>query len=110
MPLQEAIRQMRVLFDVFGLEVLAPLATRGPYIEYTWPLRRLVRDFSMVTRLKCSRAETIAESGGVAVCAKRPVRKGGIIFLGSMLGPGLLAEEREAHELGSAMLRAIRES
>jgi hypothetical protein len=105
--LQEAIRQIRVLFDVFGLEVRAPLANRGPYIEYTWPLRRLVRDFSMVTPLKCSRAETIAESGGVAVCAKQPVGRGGIIFLGSMLGPGLLAEEREAHQVGGAILRSV---
>ncbi|MGI9073966.1 MAG: hypothetical protein ACR2JB_22215 [Bryobacteraceae bacterium] len=108
MPRHEATGQIRVLRDVFGLEVQAPLANRGAYIEYTWPLRRLVRDFSMVTPLKCSRAETIAEIQGVAVCAKRPVGKGsGIIFLGSMLGPGLLAEEREAHEIGSAMLREI---
>jgi hypothetical protein len=106
MPREEAIGQIRVLRDVFGLEVQAPLATGGAYIEYTWPLRRLIRDFSMITPVKCSRAETIAEIRGAAVCAKRPVGKGGIIFLGSMLGPGLLAEEREAHELGSAMLLA----
>jgi hypothetical protein len=110
MPRAEAIGQIRVLRDVFGFEVRVPLASRGAYIEYAWPLRRLVRDFSMVTSLECPQTEAIAKFGGVSVCAKRPVGKGGIIFLGSMLGPGLLAEEREAHELGSAMLREIRKS
>jgi hypothetical protein len=107
MPLQEAIGQIRVLRDVFGLEVQAPLANRGAYIEYTWPLRRLVRDFSMVTPLETPQAKAIAKSGGVAVCVKRPLGKGGIIFLGSMLGPGLLAEEREAHQVGGAILRSV---
>ncbi|MGI8958280.1 MAG: hypothetical protein ACR2IV_00660 [Bryobacteraceae bacterium] len=108
MPREEAIRQIQLVRDVFGLEVRTPLANGGTYIEYTWPLRRFVRDFSMFTPVECSRTERIAELGGVTVCARRPVGKGGIIFLGSMLGPGLLAEEREAHELGSAMLHSIR--
>ena len=103
MPRAEAIGQIRVLRDVFGFEVRPPLTNRGTYIEYTWPLRRLVRDFSVATPVKCSPAEAIAEFGGVNVCAKRLIGKGGIIFLGSMLGPGLLSEEREAHELGSAI-------
>jgi hypothetical protein len=105
---EEAMGQIRVLRDVFGLRVQAPLANGGAYIEYAWPLRRLVRDFSMFTPVECSADEKIAEFAGVAVCAKRRIGKGGVIFLGSMLGPGLLAEEREAHELGSAMLDYMR--
>ena len=103
----EVIQQIRVLRDVFGLRVQAPLANGGAYIEYVWPLRRFVRDFSMFTPVECSADEKIAEFAGMAVCARRRIGKGGVIFLGSMLGPGLLAEEREAHELGSAMLQEI---
>jgi hypothetical protein len=106
-PHNEAMGQIRRLRDAFGLELQAPLASEGAYIEYVWPLRRLVRNFTTFTPINCLRTERVAELGGVAVCAKRLVGKGGIIFLGSILGPGLLAEEREAHELGSAMLRSL---
>jgi hypothetical protein len=109
-PRREAVEQIRVLRDVFGLEVQAPLANCGEYVEYAWPLHRLVRDFSMFTPVMCSPEERIAELGGAAVCVKRRVGNGGIIFLGSMLGPGLLAEDREAHQVGSAMLEEIRKS
>jgi hypothetical protein len=108
LPRGEAIGQIRVVRDVFGLRVQAPIANGGAYIEYAWPLPRLVRDFSMFTPVECSADEKIAEFSGMAACAKRRIGNGGVIFLGSMLGPGLLAEEREAHELGSAMLQAIR--
>jgi hypothetical protein len=107
MPRERAVEQIRVLRDVFGLEVQNPVASRGGYVKYAWPLQRLVRDFSMFTPVKCSAEERIAEFGGAAVCAKWGVGKGGIIFLGSMLGPALLAEEREAHQVGSAMLQEI---
>lgn len=106
-PHNAAIGQIRVLRDVFGLELQAPLVSEGAYIEYVWPLRQLVRNFTMFTPVNCLRTERVAELAGVAVCAKRSFGKGGIIFLGSMLGPGLLAEEREAHEVGSAMLRSL---
>lgn len=105
---QHAVEQIRVLRNVFGLDVHAPLASRGSYIEYVWPLRRLVRDFGMITPVGCSSAERIAEFAGTPVCAQRRVGKGRIIFLGSMLGPGLLAEEREAHDVGAAILDRIR--
>jgi hypothetical protein len=105
---EQAAGQLRVLRDVFGLEVQAVLTSPGRYVEYAWPVHRLVRDFSMFTRVKCLQAERIAELGGVTVCTKRRIGRGGIVFLGSMLGPGLLAEEREAHEVGSAMLEEIR--
>jgi hypothetical protein len=110
MAREQAVAQIRVLRDVFGLEVQTPLANAGAYVAYTWPLRRLVRDFSMFTPVECSANEKIAGFGGVAACMKRRVGGGGLIFLGSMLGPGLLAEEREAQEVGSALLKTIRHS
>jgi hypothetical protein len=105
---EQAAGQVGVLREAFGLEVRNTLVSRDGYIEYAWPLHRLVRDFSMFTPVKCLRTERIAEFGGVTVCTKRRIGRGGIIFLGSMLGPGLLAEEREAHQVGSAMLEEIR--
>jgi hypothetical protein len=108
MPREQAAGQVGVLRDAFGLEVRDTLLSGDGYIEYAWPLHRLVRDFSMFTPVKCLRTERIAEFGGVTACTKRRIGRGGIIFLGSMLGPGLLAEEREAHQVGSAMLEEIR--
>ena len=105
---KQAAGQVGLMRDVFGLEVQNTLLSPDGYIEYAWPLHRLVRDFSMFTPVKCLRTERIAEFGGVTVCTKRRIGRGGIIFLGSMLGPGLLAEEREAHQVGSAMLEEIR--
>jgi hypothetical protein len=108
MSREQAAGQVQVLRDVFGLEVQAVLTSPGRYVEYAWPLHRLVRDFSMFTPVQWPHAERIAEFGGVTVCTKRRIGRGGIIFLGSMLGPGLLAEEREAHQVVSAMLEEIR--
>ncbi len=106
-PSRETAAQIRVLRDVFGIETRPALPHPGGYIEYSWPMRRLVRDFSAITPVECSRSERIAESQGVAAGAKRFLGNGGLIFLGSMLGPALLAAEREAHELGSAMLGTL---
>ena len=110
----EAAERLRVLHSVFGLTVHVPVPARtaevGPsnsYVAYTWPGRFLVRDFSAVTPVQCSQQEVIASFRDMAVCAKRSVGAGGIIFLGSMLGPALLAQEREAQELGKAILEAL---
>jgi hypothetical protein len=35
---------------------------------------------------------------------KRRIGRGGIVFLGSMLGPNLHAEEPEAHRIATALL------
>lgn len=104
--------QTRILRAVFDFEVgdPAPVSNSEPraaYVQYTWPHSALVRDFSSITPVACSPAESIAQFEGVTVCAKRRIGKGGIILLGSMLGPGLFADEREAVEIGSAMLRFV---
>jgi hypothetical protein len=101
---QEASVQIKVLRDVFGLEIQHPVTIGDAYVEYSWPLRRLVRHFSMIAPVACSPSERMAECCGIPVCAKRSYGRGAIIFLGSMLGPGLLAEETEAHEVGNALL------
>ncbi len=77
-----------------------------PYVEYTWPLRAQVRDFSRVVPLCGEGAvgrsssqilgQIIGWIGARPVAVKRGVGKGTLVFLGSPLGPTLLAGDREA--------------
>lgn len=107
---EESGRQSRILAGVFGLNVHRPIAIsprEASYVTYTYPQRTMVRTFGAITPITCSPAERIAEFAGITVASWRRVGSGGgIIFLGSILGAGLLAREREAHEAGSALLRA----
>jgi hypothetical protein len=73
-----------------------------------YPQRIMVRTFGAITPVTCATAERIAEFAGITVAARRPMGNGGgIIFLGSILGAGLLAQEREAYEAGCALLRGV---
>jgi hypothetical protein len=87
--------------------VHAPSPRKPAYIRYRWPASQHVRPFGFVTPIRCSAFETIATLGEVPVCARFARGRGGFIYLGSMLGPNLFAEEREAHALGRALLRAL---
>ena len=104
---EQAAAQVCVLHDVFGFRAKPPVEHAGGYIQYTWPVPRLLRDFNAITPVDCDPTERIARSQDVTAGAKRFLGHGCIIFLGSMLGPALLAEEREAHELGSSMLAGL---
>ena len=104
-----AFRSHNVIRDVFGFELQPPRSVANTdrlYIQYTWPVPRLVRHFSSIMPVCCLPSEKIAEFAGITVCAKRRVGRGAIIFLGSMLGPVLLAEEKEAHDVTRAILRS----
>jgi hypothetical protein len=79
----------------------------GPYIAYQWPRPALVRTFETITPVDCSSRNIIAEFRGIPVCSKHAMGKGGLIFLGSLLGPGLLAEEPEAHTVLQALLGSV---
>jgi hypothetical protein len=101
--------QARCLADEFGVRVRKAPGTAGwsgEYVEYQAPVRKLVRPFldtvmveanqwTMLARLQCN------------ICAlERRLGCGKIIFLGSMIGPSLLADEREAHEVTAALLKS----
>ena len=78
---------------------LWPRAGRGiPYVDYCWPSSALVRDFSRVVPIDERRTdgEIIARVFDIAVAVKTRVGAGTLIFLGTPLGPALLAEDREA--------------
>ena len=86
-----------------GINLHAPLdlwsgRTRGgvPYIEYEWPTRASVRDFSRVVPVADQPGEVIGWAGNIPVALKRRVGKGTLIYLGSPLGPALWAGDLQA--------------
>lgn len=86
----------------FGLRVDAPVRLaedRAPYVDYRWPVALKVRDFSSVIPVATSEDEIIGTAGNLPVAARR----GRFIFLGSPIGPALLAGDREAHAWFSAL-------
>lgn len=77
------------------------------FIRYRWPHATLTRRFSRVVPVDCADSEAIAHYRGVPVAMKRRIGRGGIVFLGSMLGPNLCAGESEARRLASAIFSEI---
>jgi hypothetical protein len=95
--------QRRMLAGYFGIHILPPVDLwangTAPYIDYRWPVRERVRDFSRVTPISAEGLEIIGSAGDLPVAARR----GRFIFLGSPVGPALLAGDREAHSWFSAL-------
>ena len=88
----------------FGLELDLPRilpAARIPYVDYHWPVAVKVRDFSHIVPVRANAKEVIASFDGIPVAARRS----GFIFLGSPIGPALLAGDREAHLWFSQLIR-----
>ena len=69
---------------------------RAPYIEFTWPRRATVRDFTRVVPPAEHEDDVIAWAGDLAVGFRRRVGKGMLIYLGSPVGPALWAGDAEA--------------
>jgi hypothetical protein len=106
-------RQAEVCERIFDLKLLPPIKVtkhlaRTAYIEYFRPIGCLVRTFEAVTPVCCDRSEVVAKFASYTVCTRKTIGCGGLIYLGSMLGPGLFAEEREAVKVGSALVAAGR--
>jgi hypothetical protein len=100
--------QARVLAEVFGLNVreeITASTTQPAYLTYSCPERIMVRTFGAMSPVHCQPNEQLAECGGTPIAAKRQVGKGCVVYLGAILGVGLLAREREAHAVGAALLR-----
>ncbi|HTU43475.1 MAG TPA: hypothetical protein VMF91_00325 [Bryobacteraceae bacterium] len=97
--------QPRLFQDKFGVTLNEPLAASHDrlFIRYCWPHATLTRSFSPVVPVHCPAGEIVAHYGAVPVAIKRRIGRGGIVFLGSMLGPNLRAEEREARALAAAI-------
>ena len=69
-----------------------------PYVDYLWPQAMKVRDFSRVLPISASGWEVIATVPNAVVGTRRKIGKGAITFLGSPLGPALLAGDEQARQ------------
>ena len=99
--------QRRMLARHFGIRIQPPVDLwangTAPYIDYRWPVRERVRDFSRVTPISAEGLEIIGSAGDLSVAG----RCGNLIFLGSPVGPSLLAGDREAHSWFGALIRRV---
>ena len=93
---------LRSHFDL-GIEWPVHLLTRQdhhyvPYVKYSWPVEVSVRDFSPVVPLSRHRASWIGWAQDLPVALRRKIGKGVLTFLGSPLGPALLAGDPQARQ------------
>ncbi len=102
--------QREGLERAFDLRVGAPVALWGngrrpSYVEYEWPVRARVRDYSVVMPVRGG--QTIARVDGLGVAALVRVGAGALVFLGSPVGPGLWTGEAEALSWLAAVLAMV---
>jgi len=98
--------QRRQLARYFGLTIEPPFNlwtgdASPPYVDYHWPIRVKVRDFSHAVPVVAKKADVIGAIGKIPIAA----HAGRFVFLGSPIGPSLLAGDREAHLWFNALLQ-----
>jgi hypothetical protein len=101
----------RALESHFALTLGAPVAlwrddtaVRVPYVDYNWPLRATIRDFSRVVPLTENAGDVIARADTLPVGLARALGTGLLLYLGSPLGPALWAGDSEARQWFSRLL------
>jgi hypothetical protein len=99
-------QQRDVLREVFHIEMSEPVSVSADhlYVCYLRPWPALSRRFSMPLSVMCDEREVIATYRGVPVAMKRLMGRGSVVYLGAMLGPNLLAGEREARGIVRGIL------
>jgi hypothetical protein len=85
----------------------SPLASRAPYVDFHWPFSTKVRDFSRVLPVFALKEHVVASCGHLSVASKHTKGKGTLVFLGSPLGPALLAGDTEAHRWLRAIIASL---
>jgi hypothetical protein len=101
---QEFGLHKRVISSVFGLSLHDPVGLwdsadsfkQSPYVDFHWPVATKVREFSRAVPVDPGNGKAIACFQNLPVGVKRRVGKGTLVYLGSPLGPHLLASDREA--------------
>jgi len=104
LPQHEFASQQRWLQSHLGVAVNPPLkiweepqaGSRVPYVDYEWPLRTKVRDFSSAIPVSSTGSEAVAWFGENPVALRRQIGRGNLLFLGSPIGPHLLSGDLEA--------------
>jgi hypothetical protein len=106
---QQRSHQAELLNEMFGIRTLtSPLpASTELYVSYHWPRETIVRSYGSVTPVSCHPEEVIMHHAGIPGGLFRRVGQGSLTFLGSPLGLGLYAEEREARAIGVSLLKAL---
>ncbi len=79
----------------------------GHYATYDWPVRCAVRHFGEVVPVMAREGEVIARVGAVPVAARCCFGRGGLIYLGSPLGPVLTGGDKEATALAHALANVL---
>jgi hypothetical protein len=98
---RDAIRDL--LIDIAPPVELRP--ARGiPYVELTWPIAAMVRDFSRVVPVRVEASAAIGRVGELPVAMARQVGRGMLVFLGSPIGVALWTGDVEARRWLHALL------
>lgn len=119
LPPAEFERHAALVRAEFGLTLRPPVNLwiqangRIPYLDFTWPSGKRVRDFSRAVPVRADGRQeedvvTIATVAGQAASVRKRAGAGTVIFLGSPIGPHLLAGDREAHDWISDLKRVAR--
>jgi hypothetical protein len=97
---------LRSSLNPFGIVMEPPIAASADhlYIRYRWPQTTLTRSFSSVVPVQCQEDEIIAHYRDIPVAMTRCFGRGRGIFLGSMLGPNLQADEPQSCQLLRSIL------
>jgi hypothetical protein len=104
LPSSEFRVQQFLVRTRLGVSALAPVRlwenagrlSNIPYVDFTWPAAATIRDFSRVVPLSGVDAQAMATQGTRVVGLKRRLGAGMLVYLGSPVGPHLLAGDHEA--------------
>jgi hypothetical protein len=75
-----------------------------PYVSYRWPRQAHVREFSHVIPVSAASGHAIAHWREIPVVWSKSAGRGRLVFLGSPIGPALLAGDAEADSLLRLMI------
>jgi hypothetical protein len=79
-------------------------ASYYPYVEYSWPVRAMIREFGAVSLRPAPGDEIIGALAKQPVALRRRVARGTLVILGSSLGPVLLTGDPDARRWLDAVL------
>lgn len=101
------------LAEAFALRIEAPVSlwpdgARPPYVDLAWPVRARVRDFSFATPVRGG--EVVGRIGGLPVAALRRTGSGGLLLLGTPIGPALWSGDAQAHAWLASVVAAFESS
>jgi len=77
----------------------------APYLDFHWPLKVKVRDFSRIVPVSTPAEQVVGWCGDWPIASKQTLGKGALVFLGSPVGPALRAGDAEANRWLSQVLR-----